>query len=152
MIFTPVGLLEAATHDLQDLTPEKHFAILEAIGAAALITLTATIGEVFFAGVVAAVAGRHRDPDSALRHRAGEVVDVLRRLPVMRLLAIDMLFVLAVVAGFVLLIVPGVILFTWFVLAAPVSEIEDRGVRSAFARSRSLVRGNFWRVLRCSRR
>jgi hypothetical protein len=47
----------------------------------------------------------------------------------------------------VVFVVPGVILFTWFVLAAPVVEIEGRGIRDAFARSRTLVRGNFWRVL-----
>lgn len=147
VIFIPVGALEAATHDLQNLSPGDNFELAEVIGAAVLTTLTATIGEVFYAGVVAAVVGRHRDPDSDLRHRASEVADMLRELPVMRLLVIDLLFVAFVVGGFVLLIVPGVILFTWFSLAAPVAEIEHLGVRASFARSRSLVRGSFWRVL-----
>jgi hypothetical protein len=46
-----------------------------------------------------------------------------------------------------LLIVPGVLFFTYFALTAPIVEIEDRGIRAAFRRSRKLVRGHFWTVL-----
>lgn len=147
VIFIPVGALEAATHGLQDLEIGDGRAALEVLGAAVLVTLTATLGEVFYAGVVAAVVGRHRDPTSDLRHRASEVAALVRELPVLRLLAIDLLFVALVVGGFILLIVPGVIVFTWYVLAAPVAEIEHLRIRPAFARSRALVRGSFWRVL-----
>ena len=147
MIFLPIGALEAATHDLQNLELGDDVSALGLLGSAALVTLTATLGEVFFAGVVAAVVGRHRDPDVNLRHRASEVTAILRGLPALRLLAIDLLFVAVVVAGFIALIVPGLILFTWYVLAAPMAEIEDLRIRPAFARSRALVRGSFWRVL-----
>jgi hypothetical protein len=147
VVFVPVGFLEALTHDLQNVELGDGTAALEVVSAAVLVTLTATLGEVFYAGLVAAVAGRHRDPTSNLRHRASEVAAILRRLPVLRLLAIDLLFVAVVVGGFIALIVPGVIFFTWFVLAAPVAEIEDLRIRTAFSRSRGLVRGSFWRVL-----
>lgn len=147
IVFVPVGLLEAVTHGLQDLDAEGGLSLPAIFGAGALITISATAGEVFYAGVVAAVVGRHRDPEGDARRRMHEVAEIARGLPIARLTVIDVLFVLAVVVGLLLLIVPGVIVFTWFALAAPVAEIERVGVRRAFARSRDLVRGNFWRVL-----
>jgi hypothetical protein len=48
---------------------------------------------------------------------------------------------------FLLLIVPGILFFAYFALTAPIVEIEDRGVRAAFRRSRQLVRGHLWTVL-----
>ena len=36
--------------------------------------------------------------------------------------------------------------YVWLGLAAPVVEIEHRGIRAAFARSVHLVRGRFWLV------
>jgi hypothetical protein len=147
IVFIPVGFLDAVTHGLQDLDPEGGFSVPAVVGAAGLITLTATAGEVFYSGVVAGVVGRHRDPEADASRRMHEVAEIARDLPVARLTVIDVLFVFAVVAGLLLLIVPGVIVFTWFALAAPVAEIERVGVREAFARSRYLVRGSFWRVL-----
>jgi nucleoside permease NupC len=38
------------------------------------------------------------------------------------------------------------VLLTWFALVAPVIEVERTGIRAAFRRSRSLVRGHFWHV------
>ncbi len=42
---------------------------------------------------------------------------------------------------------PGILAFVYLGLAAPVVEIEHRGVRAALARSVRLVRGHFWLVL-----
>jgi hypothetical protein len=90
--------------------------------------------------VVAAVVAEHR---TGVRR---ELSQIARALPYLRLSAVDVIFALAVGIGLLLFVVPGVIAFGWFVLAAPVVEIEGRGIRDALRRSRQLVRGNFWRV------
>jgi hypothetical protein len=143
VVFVPVGLLEAGIHGLEELHAENDStgAIAGLIGAALVVAFTATLGDVFYTGVVAAVVDEHRTGT-----RRG-LTDIARTLPYWRLLAVDVLFALMVAVGLLMLVAPGVIAFTWFVLAAPVVEIEGRGVRDALGRSRELVRGNFWRVL-----
>jgi hypothetical protein len=142
IVFVPLSLLEAAGEqleiDLDDVT------VLEAGGLAiaALVQLgTSLVGEVFYAGVVAALIVEKR---TGVRRRLG---DVARELPYMRLLAVDLLYSLGVAVFILLLIVPGVLFFTYYAVTAPVVEIEDRGIRAAFRRSRELVRGHFWTVL-----
>lgn len=54
---------------------------------------------------------------------------------------------LSVTVGFILLIIPGIIFLVWFSLFEPVIVIEDIGYASALGRSRSLVKGYFWRTL-----
>jgi hypothetical protein len=62
------------------------------------------------------------------------------------LLAVSILFGIAVGIGFVLLIVPGLILLVIWAVVAPVTVLERPGVFAAFGRSRDLVRGNGWNV------
>jgi len=143
IVFVPLSLLEAVGEqaleiDLEDLT------VLEAGGLAiaALVQIgTSLVGEVFYAGAVAALIVEKR---TGVRRRLS---DVARELPYLRLLAVDLLYSLGVAVFFVLLIVPGVLFFTYFALTAPIVEIEERGIRAAFRRSRELVRGRFWTVL-----
>ncbi len=140
-LFVPLGLLEALTADLHEVESGDGLAIAEAVAAGLGIGLTAMLGDVFYTGVVAAVVGMRR---GGVRR---ELAELAGHLPYLTLIAVDLLFALAVGVGFVLLIVPGVIAFTWFALAPAIVEIEGAGVRGAFRRSRELVRGNFWRVL-----
>jgi hypothetical protein len=63
------------------------------------------------------------------------------------LIAVDLLFGVLVAIGVAAFVVPGILLFVYLGLAAPVVEIEHRGVRGALARSFRLVRGRFWYVL-----
>jgi hypothetical protein len=62
------------------------------------------------------------------------------------LVAVSLLFGLAVGIGFVLLIIPGLFLMTIWCVVAPVTVLERPGVWEAFGRSRDLVRGNGWNV------
>lgn len=140
-LFIPIGVLEALTADLHEADSDDGLAIVEAIVAGLGIGLTAMLGDVFFTGVVAAVVGMRR---GGVRR---ELAELARHLPYLTLIAVDLLFALAVAVGLVLLVVPGVVAFTWFALAPAVVEIEGAGVRGSFRRSRELVRGNFWRVL-----
>ncbi len=59
------------------------------------------------------------------------------------LIAIDLIYGLLVAVGLIAFVVPGMLAFVWLGLAAPVVEIEHRGIRAAFARSVRLVRGKF---------
>ncbi len=100
----------------------------------------ALLGDVLYAGVVAAVVVAEREGgERRLR-------DVLSHLPLLRLIAADLLLGLVVVVGLLLLVVPAFVWLTWFALIAPVIEVERPSVRAAFRRSRELVRGHFWLV------
>jgi hypothetical protein len=146
VVFVPLGLLDALAdrvHEIHAGSPGEVFdlgtiALIAGLLAQAVTTL---LGEVFYAGAVglAMRQGEHAPPPS-LR-------DVARRLSYGRLIAVDILFGVAVAIGLLLLVAPGILIFGWFALAGPIVEIEGRGVRAAFARSRQLVRGSFWTVL-----
>jgi hypothetical protein len=140
-LFVPIGLLEALAEGFREVDSDSGAVVAEAVTVLFVAGVAATVGDVFYTGVVAAAVSAHR---LGLRH---ELSEVARHLPYLTLLAVDVLFALAVAAGLVLLVIPGVVAFTWFALAPAAVEIEGRGVRDAFRRSRELVRGNFWRVL-----
>ena len=62
------------------------------------------------------------------------------------LVAVSILFGLALAIGFILLIIPGLILMVIWSVVAPVTVLERPGPFAAFGRSRELVRGNGWQV------
>ena len=145
-VFVPLGLLEA----LADSAPEievSSLGELADIGKDALIlglmaqSFTSLLGDVFYSGAVGLALKRGE------RSKPPTLGTVARHLSYGRLIAVDLLIGLGTAVGLVALIVPGVVFFTWFALAGPIVELEGIGVRAAFARSRRLVRGHFWRVL-----
>ncbi len=146
VIFVPLGLVDALTDRIRELhaeSPDEVFDLGTVAVIAGLMVQAATtlLGEVFYAGAVGLAMREGEDsPPPALRN-------VARRLSYGRLIAVDILFGLGTALGLLLLIVPGIVFFGWFALAGPIVEIEDRGVRAAFARSRRLVRGSFWTVV-----
>lgn len=140
-VFVPVGFVEALQlHEVQtgDIDIVRVIAVLLVAGLFTAITL---VGEVLYSGIVAAVVKEDRGHES---HPLGRL---LRSLPYGRLIAADLLFVIVVSLGFVALIIPGFLFLAWFCLAAAVIEVERVSVRAAFARSRALVRRDFWRAL-----
>jgi hypothetical protein len=143
LVFTPIGLIDVATDGLQEVNLEDGDAatIAEAVGGALLFIVTATLGDIFYTGVVAAIVAEERG--GARR----EIADVIRHIPYGRLVVIDVLFVLVVAIGLILLVIPGLIAFARYGLAAPVVKIEGGGIRNAFRRSRELVRDSTGRVL-----
>jgi hypothetical protein len=135
-IFIPVGFFEALIGEAEadEVSPGL-------ILVAVTVVLGALMGEVLYSGAVAALL---------TKTPAGErpsIARIVRELAWGRLITADILVSVVVVIGLVLLIVPGVVFLAWFAFVAPVIEIEDRGLRDSFRRSRELVRGRFWVVL-----
>ena len=144
VIFVPVGLLEAIDHELEEALTDPDGLelgdLIEIVAAAFVLGAGVLLGDVLYAGVVAAVVIAVRT------QHEGSLRELLKGLPVLRLIAVDLLLGLVVVIGFLLLIVPGIVFITWFALVAPVVKVEHPPIRAAFRRSRELVRGHFWLV------
>lgn len=143
IVFVPVGLIHALTIELEVGSFDLDGFVEVSATALALFALVITglLGEVFYAGAVAfsLVHAHHGKPPS--------LAEVAKTIDYGRLIVIDLVYGALVTAGLVLLIVPGVAAFVWLSLAAPVVEIERRGVQAAFTRSVRLIRRRFWVVL-----
>ncbi len=142
-VFLPVSLLNAIAveADIGELDLGRELELLAAAAAVLAIGLTGLIGEVFYTGAVAVSLTRTRDDRPlSLREIAGTIA-------YRRLIAVDLAYAVLVAVGLALLVAPGIAAFVWFALAAPIVEIERRGIRAAFVRSFGLVRGRFWTVL-----
>lgn len=143
IVFIPVGLVHSIALEA-DIGSFDFGGIVVLLGlAAALATLIVTglLGEVFYTGAVAASLTRaHDGRPPTLREMAGAIAYG-------RLIAVDLIYGAAVAIGALLFAIPGILAFVWLALAAPVVEIEDRGVRASLRRSAQLVRHRFWLVL-----
>ncbi len=140
IVFVPLGGIELLDHELQHPLTEGHAggALVVAVLAAALGHAAASLlGEVLYAGVVAAAVTDEHEVT---------VGRLFRELPIMRLIAVDLVWVLVVAAGLLAFVVPGFVFIAWFALVAPAVEVEDQGLWDAFRRSRELVRQRFWLV------
>src|SRR6185295_8922009 len=96
------------------------------------------VGAIFYSGAVARLV---EEEEGMWEQRA--LVALVRSLPYARLAAIDVIVTLATAFGVLLLVLPGVLMLTWFSLAAPLAEIEERRVIAALRRSRQLVKRDF---------
>jgi hypothetical protein len=101
----------------------------------------AVLGTEFFAGLMDRVAGQEERG-----HPRQPLGQILRTMPYGRLIVADVLLALGTLVFSIALLVPGMIFFTVHSLVGPALVMEDRKVRSAFRRSRQLVRGHFWLV------
>lgn len=142
IVFIPVGLVHTiAIHpDINALDLDGVLKVLGVVLAVMALAVTGLLGEVFYTGAVAISLTHPHDG------RPPSLGEIARMVKYRRLIAIDLLYGVVVAVGLVLLVAPGVAAFVWFALAAPVVEIEGRGVRAAFARSVQLIRGRFWAV------
>ena len=141
IVFGPVALLEVLSEPLRDVESGDGVAVGEALGIGFMVAALSLLGEVFYAGVVAALVIARRGG------RERTIGEVARELPYMRLIVVDLLFAGMVLFGLLLLILPALFAVAWFVLAGPVVEIEHAGIRESFRRSRELARGNALRIL-----
>ncbi|KOV84988.1 hypothetical protein [Nocardia sp. NRRL S-836] len=107
-----------------------------------LSALLILLGTVFLSGFVTVVVGRAVLGQPVTFGEAWEEFKP-RLLP---LLGATLLFGLVVTVGVILCIVPGIWLSVLFGLVTPALVLERCGVRTAFGRSRTLVRGAWWRT------
>jgi hypothetical protein len=140
VLFVPLGLLEALGVELSNFEGLHALSTVPAVVVWLLIAGVLLIGEVIYSGMVTrSVVDERRGESHSVRH-------VLSSLPYLRLVLADVLFVIAVLVGVLLLVIPGLLALAWFALVGPVIEVERRGIRAAFRRSRALVVHHFWRV------
>ncbi|HSS05458.1 MAG TPA: hypothetical protein VLK89_09800 [Solirubrobacterales bacterium] len=142
-VFVPLGLIHAIPVHVEatSLGLGSGLEIFGAVLAVLLLVMTGLLGEIFYTGAVAiALTHPHQGDPPSPRDVAGMV-------NYGTLIAVDLIFGVLVAVGFLAFFVPGVVVFVYLGLAAPVAEIENRGVRNALVRSFRLVRGHFWLVL-----
>ncbi|MGH2975287.1 MAG: hypothetical protein ACRDLL_10530 [Solirubrobacterales bacterium] len=137
VVFIPLGLIHALTANAEigSIGFSAGFRLLAVIAAVLALAVTGLVGEVFYTGAVAILLTHPRNG------RAPSLREIAAMIDYRPLIAIDLIYGALVAIGLVALVVPGVLAFVWFGLAAPVVEIEHRGIRAAFARSVHLIRG-----------
>jgi hypothetical protein len=143
VVFVPLGFLEAVVGRIGPIVSADDNGITIAAVLALLLVqvVVGLVGEVFYSGAVANVIALTREGDRPSLLALGA------RLAYGRLIAVAVLYDVAVAVGLLAFVVPGVVLFTLLALAAPLVELQGCRVREAFTRSRRLVRGQFWPVL-----
>jgi hypothetical protein len=142
LVFVPLGFVDALLEqvDTSSLDVTDGFKLAAFLGAVAAITASSLFGEVFFSGAIAASLTHPEDEETP------GFVHLARHISYGRLIAVDLLFVVMLVAGMLAFIVPGVLVFVYLSLAGPVVELEKRRIWDGFRRSFGLVRGHFWMV------
>jgi hypothetical protein len=139
IVFIPLGLIHAIAiqAEVGSFDLDSVIEIFAAAAAVLMLAATGLIGEVFYTGAVAiSLTHPHDGKPPSLR-------DTARMVNYGPLIAIDLIYGALVAIGLVLFVIPGLLVFVWLALAAPVVEIEHRGIRAALARSVALVRGKF---------
>lgn len=140
VIFAPIALLDVVVPEDLELDDFDSGLILLLLAAIPLQVMLHLVGTVLYSGVIAAGERERRSGEHpSLRH-------LIRELPYGTLMLADLAVIAVIAGGLILLIVPGLVFMTWFALIAPVIELERRGVRDGFRRSRAMVRPHFWRV------
>jgi hypothetical protein len=142
IVFVPLGFVDALLEqvDTSSLNVTSGFQVAAVLGALAAITASGLFGEVFFSGAIAASLTHPEDEESpGFGHLA-------RHISYRKLIAVDLIFVVAVILGAVVFLVGAMVVAVYFYLAGVVVELEKCGVREGFTRSFRLVRGHFWMV------
>lgn len=142
-VFVPLGLVHAIPVHVEatSLNIDSGLEIFGAVLAVLLLVTTGLLGEIFYTGAVAIALTHPRDGEQP---SLPEVAGTVRY---GTLIAVDLIFGVLVALGVLTFVVPGIVVFVYLGLAAPIVEIEHRGVGNALARSVRLVRGHFWLVL-----
>jgi hypothetical protein len=142
VVFIPLGFVDALLEqvDTNSLDVTSGFKVAAFVAALAAVTASSLFGEVFFSGAIAASLTHPEDEESP------GFLHLARHISYGKLIAVDLIFVAAVVLGAFVFLVGAAIVAVYFYLAGVVVELEKRGVREGFARSFRLVRGHFWMV------
>ncbi len=97
--------------------------------------VSAMLGEVFYAGAIASVVARGPEYEPS-------IPELLRRIPYLTIIALDLIVAFGVAFGAVFFLLPGLWLYGSWVLAATIADIDHVGVREALRRSNRLAKGH----------
>jgi hypothetical protein len=136
VVLLPQSIADAITEGfhVEHLRTAADFAT---IGAALLLVVVNLFGQAVYAGLTAA---------AVIDWRAGlplpPLRELIRSMPLGRLIVLDLVITALTAIGFVLLIVPALIVLTYIGISPAVLKVEHLGVQEALGRSIRLVRGN----------
>lgn len=142
VVFVPLGLIHALTLEgnISSFDFDSGLKLFALFGAVLALAATGLVGEVFYTGAVSILLTHPHDGEPPSMR---EIAGMIKYGP---LIAIDLLYGLAVGLGLIFFLIPGALIFVWFGLTAPIIEIEHLGIRAALKRSVALVRHKFWLV------
>jgi hypothetical protein len=141
VVLLPQALADGFLDHLQ-LEGVHSFRDVAALAAAPLTVVINLGGQAFYAGLTAAAVVEWR------AHRPlPNIRELLRALPIKRLIAVDLILSFGSALGLLLLVIPGLIWLAWFSLSPAIVKFEHRDVWGSLRRSREIVRGNFWPVM-----
>jgi hypothetical protein len=137
IFFALPALVAALTVDVitQFVGEQDALIVIAAVVGLVIAATVRILGPVAFAGFLdQAVAKEY------LHGHHSTLVDVMRRLPWRRLIAVDLIVTFVVGLGLSLLIVPGLVLYGLFGMVGPVIVQEGAGVRDSLRRTMQLAR------------
>jgi hypothetical protein len=141
VILLPQAIVDAVLDgfNVEGINSAKDVAL---VGAAALTVAVNLGGQAFYSGLTAAAvvdweAGLPLPPLGQL----------IRALPIGRLIVLDLIVTVGAAIGFILFVLPGLLFLAYVGVSAAVLKLEHRGVWESMERSIQLVRGHLIRVL-----
>jgi hypothetical protein len=141
VVLLPQSIADAVTEGFH-VEHLKSAADFATIGAALLLVVVNLFGQAVYAGLTAA---------AVIDWRAGQPLpplrELIRSMPLGRLIVLDIVITVLTAIGFVLLIIPGLIVLTYIGVSPAILKVEHLGVQEALRRSIRLVRGNARQVL-----
>jgi hypothetical protein len=142
IVFIPLGFADALLHqvDTASLNVTEGFKLAAFLGALVAVTASSLFGEVFFSGAVA-ISLTHPEHE-----RPPTMREIARHISYLKLIAVDLIYVLIIVLGLFIFVVGAFVFFVFFALAGAVVELEKHSVWGGFKRSFRLVCGHFWMV------
>jgi hypothetical protein len=107
-------------------------------GVAALVTISASC---YYQGMVAVAVDAWRRGE-----RSPGVWGIVTGVPAIKLMVVDLLATVSVLAGLALVVLPGLVALALTAVVAPITVLERPTLMVAFRRSFALVRPHFWQV------
>ena len=143
VFFVPTASLHIAAQVVHDQYAEtggwtRYFLLS---GFLLAVTFIRFLGEVVFAGFLDMAVG-----DSYFRNEERTLREVIRDLPWLSLVIVDIVVVTAAVIGLALFVIPGVLVYTFWGLAGPVVVQERHRARDGLRRTYQISRP-YWKLV-----
>lgn len=140
--FAAVVTLDPNTMTEEQLREQLQNSFYSLLGTVAVSVLPVMLGTVFLSGFITVVVGHAVLGEPVTFAQAWEEFKP-RFLP---LLGATLLAFLPILVGLVICVLPGIYLYVLLALVTPALVLERCNVTTAFSRSRTLVKGAWWRT------